>query len=249
MIFVGTSGYQFDDWIGEVYPENIKSKELLNYYWMHYGFNTVELNFTYYTLPSYRSIVTILRKLPHNFYISVKLYGKITHEKNLEYLDKFLENTKILMEENRLIGYLAQFPFSFMKTKENILFVNLIAEKVPRLFVEFRHASWISFDSEKFEIVTIDQPKLPNFYPFIIKAKKFLYVRLHGRNKNWFKHDVKTRYNYNYSTNEMIKIWETIKKFRGDKAIYFNNCFKGKALKNALLFRKLVGGEKIDIFQ
>lgn len=248
MTLVGTSGYQFDDWIGEVYPENLKSSELLNYYWMKYGFNTVELNFTYYTLPGYRSIVNILRRLPNNFYLSIKLYGKITHEKNLNYVDKFLKNTKIVLEEGRLIGYLAQFPFSFRFNKENLEFLNLLSEKFPNLFVEFRHSSWIDFESEKFEIVSIDQPRLPNFYPFLIKAKKTLYVRLHGRNKNWFQGDAKTRYNYNYSKSEMMEIWEKIKKFSGKKVIYFNNCYKGNALKNALYFREISGGEKIGIF-
>lgn len=248
MTLVGTSGYQFDDWIGEVYPEYIKPNELLNYYWMHYGFNTVELNFTYYTLPSYRSIVNILRKTPNNFYLSIKLYGKITHEKDLSYLDKFLENTKIVLDEGRLIGYLAQFPFSFKFNKENVEFLNLLSEKIPNLFVEFRHSSWTLYESKKFEIVTIDQPKLPNFYPFLIRANKTLYVRLHGRNTDWFKGDVKTRYNYNYSKDEMMEIWNKIKTFPGNKVIYFNNCFKGNALKNALYFREISGGEKIGIF-
>ncbi|MBO8161033.1 MAG: DUF72 domain-containing protein [Thermosipho sp. (in: Bacteria)] len=248
MIYIGTSGFQFDDWIGEVYPSNIRKKELLSYYWMYYGFNTLEINFTYYTLPSYKSIVNILRKLPNNFYLAIKLYGKITHEKSLSELDKFLENTKIVSEENRLVGYLAQFPFSFRYSRENIEFLEILSEKVPNLFVEFRHISWLPFNSDKFEIVTIDQPRLPEFHPFIVKAKKKLYVRLHGRNKNWFKGNVKTRYNYNYSENEMKSIWEKLKEFKGDMYIYFNNCYKGNALKNALFFRNLSGGGKIGIF-
>lgn len=250
MIYIGTSGFQFDDWIGTVYPKDIKSNEMLKYYIGKYQFNTVELNYTYYKMPGFRSITSLLRKTPRNFHFSIKLYGKITHEKDITYLSKFLEATKIMKEEKRLIGYLAQFPFSFKRTTENEKFLFKLSQKIENfLFIEFRHNSWVDFNTNDFEIVTIDQPKLKHFYPFIIKAKEKLYVRLHGRNSKWFKGDVKTRYNYNYSKDELLEIYNKIKDFKSEKYIYFNNCFNGNALLNALEFRNITGGGKIGFFE
>ncbi|MBC7123441.1 MAG: DUF72 domain-containing protein, partial [Pseudothermotoga sp.] len=64
MIYVGTSGYSFSDWIGEVYPEGISRSNMLRYYASVWRFNAVELNFTYYALPTYRTIVSMLRRTP-----------------------------------------------------------------------------------------------------------------------------------------------------------------------------------------
>ncbi|MDK2839955.1 MAG: hypothetical protein PWQ83_1527 [Thermosipho sp. (in: thermotogales)] len=249
MIYVGTSGFQFDDWIGKVYDPNIKKNEMLKYYIGKYKFNTVELNYTYYKMPGFRTIVSLLRNTPRNFYFSIKLYGKITHEHDLSYVDKFLDATKPMVEEKRLIGYLAQFPFSFKRTDENERFLYKISRKFNNLFVELRHISWIDFNTDDFEIVTIDQPPLKDFLPFVVKAKERLYVRLHGRNKMWFEEDAKKRYNYKYSRQELVKIYKDIKDFKVPKYVYFNNCYEGKALLDALEFREISGGEILEFFK
>ncbi|MBT1247074.1 MULTISPECIES: DUF72 domain-containing protein [unclassified Thermosipho (in: thermotogales)] len=248
MIYIGTSGFQFDDWIGTVYPKDIKKAQMLNYYIGKYTFNTVELNYTYYRMPKYKGIVSLLRKTPRNFIFSIKLYGGITHEKDLELVDKFLQETCEMENENRLIGYLAQFPFSFKKNPENEGYLYKLSKKIKNLFVEFRHISWVDFKTKDFEIITIDQPQLKDFYPFKINANEKLYVRLHGRNKKWFEGDVKTRYNYNYKRKELLEIYEKIKDFKGEKYIYFNNCYRGYALLNAMDFREIIGGGKLEIF-
>ncbi|QTA38440.1 DUF72 domain-containing protein [Thermosipho ferrireducens] len=224
---------------------------MLSFYCLKYGFPTVELNYTFYRMPSYRSIVNFARKTPQNFVFAVKLFGGITHEKNIEHVEKFLEATKILLEERRIVGYLAQFPFSFKLTKENVRFLMLLADKIPKLFVEFRHNSWSMWKNnlEDTEIVTVDLPKIPGMYPFEIKANKILYVRLHGKNMKWFEENAKKRYDYFYTKEELELILKKIKTFHGDIFVYFNNCYRGNALKNALLFRNLSGGEKIGFFE
>jgi len=52
IIRIGTSGFQFEDWKGSVYPQDITEPAMLSYYEKHLGFDTVEINFTYYRLPS-----------------------------------------------------------------------------------------------------------------------------------------------------------------------------------------------------
>ncbi len=48
---VGTSGFSFDDWVGTVYPRSLPKTRMLEYYEQALGFDTVELNFTYYSMP------------------------------------------------------------------------------------------------------------------------------------------------------------------------------------------------------
>ena len=52
MIKVGTSGFSFPDWVGNIYPANIKKGDMLPYYEQKLGFKITEINSTYYTIPS-----------------------------------------------------------------------------------------------------------------------------------------------------------------------------------------------------
>ncbi|RAM60614.1 hypothetical protein DS67_01830, partial [Mesotoga sp. SC_4PWA21] len=80
MIYLGTSGYSFPDWVGTAYPEGISSSQMLRYYHSVWKFNSVELNFTYYRMPSPKTITGILRKIPGEMTFSVKAPGRVTHE-------------------------------------------------------------------------------------------------------------------------------------------------------------------------
>jgi len=260
--YIGTSGFSFSDWIGTVYPNNIKNSEMFTYYWQHYGFNCVELNFTFYQMPSHKTIISLLRKSPGGFKFAIKLHGSITHDGTLSNIDNFIKNTRIIEEEEKLIGYLAQFPYTFKFNTENIDFLRKLAEKLREydLFIEFRNSSWVKRDEifylkEEFSnlyFVIVDLPKIPGLYPLYIdysKNDKLLYLRMHGRNPNWFKTDEKLRYDYNYSDEELLDITNLILHFFAPtRLVFFNNCYRGQALKNALSFRKHVGGEVIGIF-
>jgi uncharacterized protein YecE (DUF72 family) len=59
-VLVGTSGFSFDDWIGEIYPENIRKQDMLSYYEKVMGFTALEVNYTYYALPSKKTIGVFL---------------------------------------------------------------------------------------------------------------------------------------------------------------------------------------------
>jgi len=61
-IRVGTSGYSFPDWVGTVYPRDLPQKSWLSYYarW----FNAVEINSTYYRIPSPYMMAALVRKVP-----------------------------------------------------------------------------------------------------------------------------------------------------------------------------------------
>ena len=50
MLYIGTSGYSYDDWVGRYYPPTLKKGQFLEYYARE--FPAVEVNYTYYRIPS-----------------------------------------------------------------------------------------------------------------------------------------------------------------------------------------------------
>src|SRR4030067_3267288 len=80
MIKVGASGFSFPDWKGTVYPEGIREKDMLPFYEKELGFNVLEVNFTYYTLPSQKSLAAMSQKTSEGFEFVVKSFKGMTHE-------------------------------------------------------------------------------------------------------------------------------------------------------------------------
>ena len=78
------------------------------------------------------------------------------------------------------------------------------------------------------------------------------YLRLHGRNMNWFKVSAGERYNYLYSDDELAKFIPEIEKISGNSKkayIFFNNCHIGFAARNAQRMKELLGmGAKNTLF-
>jgi len=99
-IYVGTSGYYYQGWIGKFYPESIKSSDFLTYY--QDFFNTVELNSTFYHMPKPTTVKALKRKLKKDFRMSVKMPRVITHLKRLKDIDtelnKFFDSISNLEE-------------------------------------------------------------------------------------------------------------------------------------------------------
>jgi uncharacterized protein YecE (DUF72 family) len=79
-IKIGTSGFSFQDWQGTVYPKHIKKEEWINYYEGELGFNALEVNYTYYTLPSFRSLKGMERKTSPAFQFVIKAFRGMTHD-------------------------------------------------------------------------------------------------------------------------------------------------------------------------
>jgi len=80
MIKIGTSGFSFPDWKGTVYPARLSNKEMLSYYAYTLQFDTVEINFTYYALPSSGHMEIMSDKVPEDFEFVVKGYKGMTHD-------------------------------------------------------------------------------------------------------------------------------------------------------------------------
>ena len=62
-IHIGTSGYSYDDWVGPIYPEDVKKTDWLKYY-AERLFHCTEINYTYYRLPAARTLKAMADKTP-----------------------------------------------------------------------------------------------------------------------------------------------------------------------------------------
>lgn len=265
MIKVGTSGFSFADWKGTVYPPGLPEKEMLSFYEKELGFHALEVNFTYYTLPSQKSFAAMSQKTSADFEFVVKSFKGMTHEirnresgaliDNRETFKKFKYSLAPLTAEGKLASVLAQFPHGFFPSKENFNYLERFKEEmddIPLVF-EFRNQTWMK--EETFELLEkkgigfciVDEPKLPKLMPYLPRATSEIgYFRFHGRNPNWFNVPSSVRYDYLYSEKELkefIPDIQDISKKAAKTFVFFNNCHAGSAAKNAVQMAMLLSGQ------
>lgn len=251
-IRIGTSGYSFKDWKGRFYPENLADSKMLEYYAQY--FNTVEINSTYYAIPSARTFESMDRRTPKNFKFTVKAHSDVTHarENVKNSADALISAIRPIVDSGKFAGILAQFPYSFKLNKMNVSYLELVREVFDGhpVTVEFRHNSWIRDDT--FDLLRkldlsyscVDEPDMPGLVPPVVEATgKIGYVRLHGRNaRQWWSGNSSSRYDYLYSQAELLEWKPKIEKLAAETVetfIFFNNCHAGQAADNAKMMLDL----------
>ena len=235
-VYVGTSGWTYDDWQGAFYPDKVKGPERLSYYAT--VFNAVEVNATFYRNPAPTAITAWNRRLGPEFHLVVKGSRAVTHLRKLADFDDALKAClDRVMQLKRLRVILWQLPPSLHKDVERLDgFLRVLPISV-RHAVEFRHESW--WDDEaagvlarhKAAFVAVSHPKLPDAW---FPTTDFLYVRFHGRGKEL--------YSYDYSRKELSEWVNRLEPDLEGRTLYafFNNDYNANAPRNALLFRELV---------
>ena len=146
MIFIGTSGYNYPEWKGSFYPSDLPTSRMLSYY--SERFSTVEINYTFYRLPSEKVVGNWGRGTPEGFAFTLKAPRRITHDARLRDCDDILQ---VFGQRARTLGpklgvLLFQLPPSLRKDLEAL---DAFLDWVPpdlRVTMEFRHASWHSED-------------------------------------------------------------------------------------------------------
>jgi uncharacterized protein YecE (DUF72 family) len=245
-IRIGTSGYSFKDWIGPFYPPGMRSGEMLPFYAR--CFPAVELNVTYYRLPTAAVFSKIEQKTPPGFEFFVKVQSDLTHkrDRNPAAVDAFLDAIRPLRDRGKYVGALAQFPWSFKRTSENQKYLEWLGGRFPErpLVVEFRHDSWMQADTFKLlkdaglDFCSVDEPDLRGLFPPVARRTGAIgYVRLHGRNKrDWWTGQGSERYNYLYSQEELQEWIDKVRELSSGSEktyVFFNNCHAGRAVQNA----------------
>ena len=146
MFWIGTSGYSYAEWKGTFYPEDLSAAKMLAYY--SDRFSTVEINNTFYRMPSDKVLGDWSSKTPEGFAFTLKAPRRITHDARLrdcaELVETFCTRAKTLGPK---VGTLL-FQLSPWFKKDLDVFDEFL-EAMPsgvRAAFEFRHDSWYSED-------------------------------------------------------------------------------------------------------
>ena len=148
-ILIGTSGYNYPEWRGTFYPEKFSTNKMLAFYAER--FPTVEINYTFYRMPTEKLLKGWADGTPEAFTFTLKAPRRITHDAKLQrcedLLQAFCRTARTLGP--KLAVLLFQLPPNFKKNVEVLAaFLELLPDGLRSAF-EFRHASW--FDGEVFD--------------------------------------------------------------------------------------------------
>lgn len=215
LIKIGTSGYS--------YPWNEGKPSPFKWY-VNQGFNTVEINASYYRFPMNSWVDTWLSISPDYFSFSIKVnryitdYTKLKGEKAIQLWDRFSRTLYRIYD--RIDFWLFKMPPTFRCSLENLEVIRNFFSRIKleniKAVIEFRDKSWWkAIDKiENIGIVfcSVDAPQLPRTR---VVTNDTMYLRIHGY-KKW--------YNYIYSQTELDTLITSIKRLNANKkAVYLNN--------------------------
>jgi len=145
-VLVGTSGYSYPEWKGSFYPEGLAAAKMLPYYAGR--FSTVEINATFYRMPTPATIAGWQAQVPPGFRFTLKAPRRITHDRRLkdvgDSVAAFCAAAGALGPQ--LAALLFQLPPNFKKDLD--VFDRFLATLPPKVCgaFEFRHDSWLDED-------------------------------------------------------------------------------------------------------
>lgn len=234
-IFVGTSGWQYSHWKEIFYPHNLRYSEWLIFYSNH--FNTVEINVTFYRDVRISTFQKWYLSVNRDFIFSLKLSRQITHFKRLkvekDILDSFIERASALKEKLGVI--LIQLPPSLKFDRDLIDEFFCLLDKRFNYAIEVRNNTFINdgfFQNLKKNNIAFCIADSAGRYPYYeVITADFVYIRLHGSQR---------LYASEYSEEELAKWAEKIKNWGKITYVYFDNDYKGYAVKNALRLKELL---------
>ncbi len=144
--YLGCSGWSYDGWKGSFYPEDLDNRYWLSYYSKIFDF--VEIDSTFYKIPSKFIVNNWNKRTPENFKFAVKFPKVITHDKHLKDVEKDIEQFYDTMEQlyDKILVFLIQLPPSLQIAEGLDLIKNLRYQLDPsfRYAIEVRHHSWFN---------------------------------------------------------------------------------------------------------
>lgn len=246
-IFIGTSGWHYNDWTGTFYPADIVGYHELTYHARF--FNTVENNSSFYRIASEPTYKTWDKMTPPDYKFSIKLNKQITHVNKLQLSEEVRERIRYILDTTQVLGrktgaLLIQLPASFKNDKEKLsAFLDFFTEEVRSrsfvfdLAIEFRNRYW--FTDEVYAILRKYNVALvaanSSRYPGVRQVTADIaYIRMHGPTKLFASL---------YSDEQLQELATYIKDISSDVKriyVYFNNDFHGYAIKNAETLQNLL---------
>jgi uncharacterized protein YecE (DUF72 family) len=233
---VGCSGWNYRDWRGRLYPAGVPARRWLDCYAQR--FDTVEVNATFYRLPTRSIVEHWLEQTPEDFWFAVKASRYLTHVERLagigQGLERFYSPLAPLRSAGRLGAVLWQLPETFHRDEPTLA---RLLEQLPdgHHAIELRHPSWFVDDVfallRKHDVALVlgDHPQRP--FQTDQPTASWRYIRFHygtrGRRGN-------------YSNTELEQWAQRLHRWRATREllVYFNNDWEGFAPTNALWLQR-----------
>lgn len=246
-IYIGTSGWHYNDWIGTFYPPEVKGYDELTFHAKY--FNTVENNSSFYRIASEGTYKTWVQKTPADYKFSIKLNKVITHTHKLELNDEVIEKVQYIIATTQALkekigAILIQLPASFRVDQAKLeAFLAFFTGEVRStshpfdITIEFRNKYWFTEETytllQKYNVALVAGQSLR--WPGVRQVTAdFAYIRMHGPAKLFAS---------SYSRQQLAEL-ETYIQSISPKVkrvyTYFNNDFHGYALKNARTLQRLL---------
>ena len=235
MIRIGCSGWSYAHWRGVFYPRSGSTSRWLEIYAQ--SFDTVEINATFYRLPTVRTVEGWAASTPDDFLFAVKASRYLTHVKRLRDLAEGVERMDARIEPLRRAGKLGpvlwQLPPHFPRDDDALASALEVLTPGRHAF-EFRDPTW--FADEVYDLLRrrgaalVVADRSPGDDAPWIDTAPWSYLRFHsGRGRSG-----------NYSARELRAWADRLASRTGDVFAYFNNDWQGFAIDNARTLRALV---------
>jgi uncharacterized protein YecE (DUF72 family) len=237
-IHIGTSGWHYQHWKGPFYPEKLPASKMLEYYTQH--FDTVELNNTFYRLPTESGLETWRESTPKGFCFAAKGSRFLTHMKKLK--DPAQGVGRFFERADRLGRKLGPIVFQLPPWWEvNADRLREFLETLPprhKYSFELRNPTWHT--EEIYRLLRRHNAafcifEIAGAFSGLEITANFTYVRLHGPGG---------AYQGSYSR-ETLRTWaKRIREWRRDLRavyLYFDNDQAAYAVENARELKELVG--------
>jgi uncharacterized protein YecE (DUF72 family) len=233
-LYVGTSGYSYDEWRGSFYPQDLPAKRMLSYYAER--LNGVEINNTFYRLPKASVLEGWGEQVPEAFRFSIKASRRITHFARLK--PEAREPTEYMLSAlgaltPRLGAVLFQLPPNLPQDADRFAsFLDSLPAGTPAAF-EFRHASWSdaavhhALRERDMALVCADTDDSPEDEP-IVHTASWGYLRLRRPD---------------YQDADLVRWAEKVANAGWERAfVFFKHEDEGAGPRLAARFRELMAG-------
>lgn len=241
-VYVGTSGWTYDEWRGPFYPRDVPKKDWLRYYGEQFA--TTEINGSFYRTPSLAAVRAWREQTPDDFLFAWKASKYITHWKRLSATSR----TSIALMASRLkvLGpkagpVLFQLPPQFTVNRDRLASFLKMLPRAYRYAFEFRDASW--YDDEIYELLRQHDVSLclSDHYdapaPWVVTARH-VYVRGHGPGGDY-------KDNYPDRTlREWARAIKTWQRQRRTVYVYFDNDWRCAAPQDAQRLLDILAGKR-----
>ena len=235
--YIGCSGWNYEHWREVFYPRGLPASRWLEHY--AESFDTVEVNATFYRLPTLKATSGWAEASPPDFVFAIKASRYLTHVKRLREIAAGWKRLEPLIEPiakaDKLGPILWQLPENFHRDDDR-LSQALDALPPGKHCFEFRHESWFVPEVEailrkhRAALVVGVDPSRP--FQTLSRTTRWMYVRFHrgrGRDGNFTKSQLE-------EWAERIRDWLG----RGDVYASFNDDWSGHAIRESLRLRELL---------